>query len=91
MLRIDCPFCGPRPETEFVCGGDATQVRPAPDADDAEWARYLHFPANPKGPQTERWVHALGCGQWFLVERDTVTHAIASTAPLPGVAPGADA
>ena len=32
MLRIDCPYCGSRPETEFVCVVEAAQERPAPVA-----------------------------------------------------------
>jgi len=39
MLLIECPWCGPREETEFSCGGEAHIVRPpSPDtlADAAE-------------------------------------------------------
>ena len=55
-----------------------------PDAlDDAEWARYLFFRDNPKGPFAERWCHAAGCRRWFNVVRDTVTHEI-----LGGYRPG---
>ena len=43
MLLIECPWCGPRAETEFSYGGEAGIVRPAdPDTlSDAEWADYL--------------------------------------------------
>lgn len=82
MLRIDCPFCGPRPETEFQCAGDASRRRPAADADDAAWAAYLYLRSNPKGQHRERWLHQSGCGQWFEVVRDTVTHEIVATAPF---------
>lgn len=88
MLRIACPFCGPRPESEFQCGGDATRRRPPADASDAAWADYLYRRANPKGLYRERWVHVLGCGQWFIAERDTVSHAFGRTEPLPPSAPG---
>jgi len=82
MLRIECPFCGPRPETEFHCAGDADRRRPQSDAGDATWADYLYVRANPKGLHRERWVHSAGCGQWFVVERDTVSHAILNATPL---------
>ena len=32
MLLIPCPWCGPRPQTDFTYGGDGTVVRPAEDA-----------------------------------------------------------
>ena len=28
MMLIECPFCGPRDETEFSCGGEAHIARP---------------------------------------------------------------
>jgi sarcosine oxidase delta subunit len=27
----------------------------------------------------ERWCHSYGCGQWFNIVRDTVTHRILAT------------
>ena len=43
MLLIDCPYCGPRPEIEFRCGGEAHIARPARPAeiDDAAWVWFL--------------------------------------------------
>ncbi len=78
MLRIPCPWCGVRDETEFRYGGQAHIVRPEdPDAlPDAEWAEYLFMRDNPKGPFAERWVHSAGCRRWFNVKRHTVTHEI---------------
>lgn len=76
MLLLDCPFCGPRAEIEFTCGGRSHVQRPPLQATDAEWAQYLFFQPNPKGLLRERWRHVAGCGLWFNVERDTVTHAI---------------
>jgi sarcosine oxidase subunit alpha len=76
MLLIDCPWCGPRDETEFHYGGQAHVPYPGdPDAlSDDEWARFLFFRANPRGPFHERWMHRHGCRRWFNVVRDTVTH-----------------
>ena len=78
MLLISCPWCGPRDEVEFHCGGEAHIVRPKdPDAlSDAEWADYLFMRSNPKGVHRERWVHTQGCRRWFNVLRHTVTHQI---------------
>lgn len=76
MLRISCPWCGERDEPEFTFGGEAHVARPPFDCDDATWARYLFVRENPKGTHFERWCHTYGCGQWFNVVRDTVTHEI---------------
>jgi len=78
MLLIDCPFCGPRDEIEFRCGGQAHLARPAdPDAlSDEQWADYLFLRDNPKGLHAERWVHEAGCRRWFNLLRDTVSHRI---------------
>lgn len=76
MMRIPCPNCGPRPESEFRCGGTTGIARPPLDCSDAEWTEYLYFRANPKGAHDERWCHGFGCGQWFNLRRDTVTHEV---------------
>ena len=80
MLLIDCPWCGPREETEFSYGGEAHIVRPKdPYAlDDADWADYLFMRKNPQGRHREQWLHSAGCRRWFNVERDTVTYKIIS-------------
>jgi sarcosine oxidase subunit delta len=90
MLLVACPFCGPRQESEFVCGGEAHLERPAPpqEVSDETWADYLFFRENPRGPHYERWCHALGCGQWFNVARDTVTHEIETIYPMGAPRPG---
>jgi sarcosine oxidase, subunit delta len=78
MLRIPCPWCGIRDETEFRYGGQAHIKRPEdPDALlDAEWAEYLFMRDNPKGAFAERWVHSVGCRRWFNVKRHTLTHEL---------------
>lgn len=89
MLLIDCPYCGPRAEIEFHCGGEAHVARPGPhdDIDDTSWAAYLFYRANPKGRHRERWVHSAGCRRWFNVIRDTVSHEIAAVYPMGAAAP----
>jgi sarcosine oxidase, subunit delta len=77
VKRIACPHCGPRDEIEFTWGGQAGLMRPDPaTCNDDEWRDYLFMRANPKGVHHERWCHTYGCGQWFGLERDTVTHGI---------------
>jgi sarcosine oxidase subunit delta len=78
MLLIPCPWCGRRDENEFACGGQSHIARPGPPeaVSDAEWGAYLFERINPKGVHYERWVHRFGCGQWFNLARDTVTHEV---------------
>jgi sarcosine oxidase subunit delta len=82
MLLIDCPYCGPRAEIEFRCGGESHVQRPGLDASDERWADYLFYRANPKGEHAERWLHVAGCRRWFNLIRDTVTHAILHVYPM---------
>ncbi|MGI5430371.1 sarcosine oxidase subunit alpha family protein [Streptomyces sp. CA-179760] len=78
MLLIPCPWCGPRDEAEFHYGGQAHVPYPEDPAPltDEEWARYLFFRDNSKGPFAERWSHAAGCRRWFNAVRDTSTNEI---------------
>lgn len=84
MLQITCPWCGARDEPEFRYGGPGSLVRPKfePSVTDTQWAEYLFERSNPRGTHAERWVHSFGCGLWFSITRDTVTHEIIATAPL---------
>lgn len=87
MLQIRCPHCGPRDEHEFQFGGEGHLHRPDESVDDRTWAEYLYFRENPKGIHHERWCHSFGCGTWFNIARDMVTHEIvrvyAITQPRP--------
>jgi sarcosine oxidase subunit delta len=89
MLLIACPYCGPRPELEFVYGGEAHIARPADpmSLDDEAWAAYLYLRSNPKGMHSERWRHVHGCGRFFNARRDTMTDRIAATYPIGTSAP----
>ena len=88
MLLIPCPWCGPRAQSEFTYGGDASLMRPAVDASEAAWVAFVYLRDNPAGPHDELWQHSAGCRQWFRVRRDTRTHAILASArpgePLSG-------
>ncbi|SBT94385.1 sarcosine oxidase subunit alpha [Streptomyces sp. DI166] len=78
MLLIPCPWCGPRDESEFHYGGQAHVPYPEDPSTltDEEWAHYLFFRDNPKGPFAERWTHTAGCRRWFNAVRDTSTNEI---------------
>jgi len=81
MLLIECPYCGVRPELEFVYGGQAHIARPANPAacSDEQWADFLYWRENNKGVHAERWRHTHGCARFFNALRDTTTdHFIAT-------------
>lgn len=92
MMTLNCPWCGPRPENEFHCGGTTHIQRPPLDCTDEVWGRYLFFRRNPQGNHAERWRHAYGCRQWFNVLRDTTTHEVRAvygiTEPMPDIPAG---
>lgn len=78
MLLLDCPWCGPRSEEEFSCGGEGHIARPlkSDEMDDADWGDYVFMRSNQKGVYFERWRHGMGCGRWFNMARNNVTHKI---------------
>jgi sarcosine oxidase subunit delta len=74
MLLVPCPHCGPRPEVEFIYGGEAHIARPADPSIVSEevWADFLYMRTNPKGLHAERWRHLHGCGRFFNAIRHTL-------------------
>jgi len=78
MQLIGCPWCGAREEAEFHYGGQAHVAYPANPAEtsDEDWAQYVFFRDNPRGPFAERWMHTAGCRRWFNAVRDTATHQL---------------
>jgi len=92
MLLIECPWCGPRAESEFSCGGEADIARPLePEKlSDREWGDYLFMRKNPRGVHREQWLHTQGCRRWFMATRDTVSYAFHGYETFGGTAvPGA--
>ncbi|WP_166416135.1 sarcosine oxidase subunit delta [Cochlodiniinecator piscidefendens] len=80
-MRLTCPLCGERDRREFYYKGDAIALnRPAPDAGTDAWDDYLYLRDNPAGVTKDLWQHELGCSAWIVVERNTVTHEVLSTA-----------
>jgi sarcosine oxidase subunit delta len=97
MLLINCPYCGERPEVEFVYGGQAhlaRAVRPA-EVSIEEWTDFLYRRDNTRGVHAERWRHTHGCARFFNALRDTTTDQFFATykvgAPRPDVAGGGGA
>lgn len=85
MLLIECPWCGPRAESEFTCGGEADIVRPieSDKMSDREWGEYVFMRTNTRGVHREQWIHAQGCRRWFMATRDTVAYQIQSYEKFP--------
>ena len=79
-MRIDCPWCGPRPLDEYTYGGDANSKRPDETADLSAWMDHVYLRANPAGLHKEYWHHASGCRSWLVVTRNTNTHVIETVA-----------
>jgi len=90
MLLIECPWCGPRAESEFSCGGEADIARPLEPENltDREWGDYLFMRENPRGVAREQWLHTQGCRRWFKVARDTVSYDIKGYEKFVGAQPG---
>jgi heterotetrameric sarcosine oxidase delta subunit len=76
MLRIPCPWCGERDETEFRYRGDAGHSRPAADARLDEFTAFVYRRDNPRGWHLEWWLHVGGCRKLLKVVRHTVSHEI---------------
>ena len=81
MLLIECPYCGERPEAEFVYGVQAHLARPQQPSEltDQQWSDYLYRRDNTRGPHAERWRHTHGCGRFFNALRDTTTDHFLAT------------
>ena len=81
MLLIECPYCGERPEPEFVYGGQAhiARARDPAQVSPQQWARFLYLRDNKRGVHAERWRHTHGCARFFNCLRDTVSDKILVT------------
>ena len=86
---LPCPNCGPRPVDEYAYSGEVTR-RPTGEPTLRDLAEYVYFRDNVAGPQQEWWQHRVGCGEWFLAERDTRTNEVLGVS-LPKPAGGDEA
>ena len=75
MLLIDCPYCGPRAQSEFSYERTVDSVI-QPDADPAEAMASLFSRSNPRGLDEEIWRHTYGCRAWLVMTRHRTTHRI---------------
>jgi sarcosine oxidase, subunit delta len=93
VLLIDCPYCGERPELEFVYGGQAHIARSQQPAElsDQQWTDFLYRRDNTRGVHAERWRHTHGCGRFFNALRDTTTDHFLATYRLGETPPSAPA
>jgi|SRR5258708_1450064 sarcosine oxidase subunit delta len=85
MIIIRCPYCHEqRTEEELTYGGEDNIARPPEpqNASNETWTDYLFMRSNPKGVLGELWCCTHGCGQWFKVRRDSVTHEIGEVVRL---------
>jgi len=69
---LECPHCGPRDVAEFHFQGEVTR-RPGPSPTRRELSEYVYF------VQREWWYHRVGCGLWFVADRDTRTNEVLRT------------
>lgn len=76
-MRLNCPFCGPRMQEEFVYLGDA-ELSDRPK--DGVTVDHVFYRGNPAGRHRELWRHEGGCGSWLVAERNVTTHEIFSVA-----------
>jgi len=81
VLLIECPYCGERPELEFVYGGQAHIARPREPGQTSaqQWTGFLYLRDNKRGVHAERWRHTHGCGRFFNALRDTTTDHFLAT------------
>ena len=77
-FHLPCPNCGPRDVNEFRFQGEVT-LRPGANPTLRQLTDYVYFRDNVAGVQREWWYHRVGCGLWFLAERDTRTNEVLRT------------
>lgn len=78
-MQINCPHCGLRDISEFTYQGDATkQMPPLESTHQQEWNDFVYGRTNPRGDHMEFWHHSGGCRAHLRIERNTVSHEIAT-------------
>ena len=80
MKIMHCPLNGPRNVSEFVYGGEVTEMPNPATASDGEWADHVFLENNRRGVVREWWLHA-ATAYWFIAERDTATDDTIRTYP----------
>ena len=80
MKLMPCPLNGLRNISEFVCGGEVTEMPPAVSASDSAWASYVFMENNAAEVVREWWLHVTS-GYWFIAERHTASDEILRAYP----------
>ena len=80
MKLMPCPLNGLRNISEFVCGGEVTEMPSAVSSSDVAWADYVFMENNAADVVREWWLHVTS-GYWFIAERHTATDEIVRTYP----------
>jgi sarcosine oxidase subunit delta len=75
MMRIPCPHCGPRAQSEFIYERTLDSVVPL-NAPPQEAMAKLFTRNNPRGVDDEIWRHTYGCRAWMVLTRHRVTNEI---------------
>lgn len=75
MMRIPCPHCGPRAQSEFIYERTLDSVVPL-NAPSEEAMAKLFSRNNPRGVDDEIWRHTYGCRAWMVLTRNRVTNEI---------------
>ena len=81
MLIINCPYCGPREESEFACGGEAHIARPLAENTLTTGSTSTCSCATIRKACFWKDGATAGCRRWFNVAR-TVTHEIIEVYPM---------
>lgn len=80
MKIMNCPLNGPRNVSEFVWGGEVSDMPHPVEGSDREWAAHTFIENNTKGVVREWWMH-VPTSYWFIAERNTETDEILRTYP----------
>jgi sarcosine oxidase subunit delta len=77
MMKLRCPHCGPRSQTEFTYGRTVDSVVPI-DAAPEDAMKILYTRINPRAFDEEIWRHTYGCRAWLVITRHRVTNEISA-------------
>jgi len=78
---MHCPLNGPRNMSEFVYGGEVTEMPDPSTCSSEAWAEYVFLRDNLVGVVREWWYHT-PTSYWFIAERNTVTDEIVRSYPV---------
>ena len=81
LFALSCPNVRVLRWTCTIAGHTApmTHRHRVPNCRAAELSAYVYFRGNVAGVQREWWYHRVGCGLWFVAERDTRTNEVLRT------------